>query len=123
MKNAINWFEIPAADFNRAVQFYSAVFNTQLTAEQMGPIQMAVFPSEGTGTVAGAVCAGEMYSPSATGTMVYLNANGQMNDMLARITNAGGTVVMPRTVITPEIGYMAVFRDTEGNHVSLHSND
>lgn len=123
MKNAINWFEIPAADFNRAVQFYSAVLNTQLTAEQMGPIQMAVFPSEGEGTVAGAVCAGEMYTPSANGTMVYLNANGEMNNMINRIANAGGTVVMPRTLITPEIGYMAIFRDTEGNHVALHSND
>lgn len=123
MKHAINWFEIPASDFARAVAFYSAVFNRTLTGERMGTIDMAVFPSEGELSVSGAVVAGEWYKPSAEGCMVYLNANGEMNAMLTRVEQAGGTIIMPRTLITESIGYMAVFRDSEGNSVALHSND
>ncbi len=122
MKNALNWFEIPAADFARAVKFYSAVYNTELSTESMGPMQMAVFPSEGEGSVSGAVVHGEWSKPSESGTLVYLNANSGMDATLERIVQAGGSIIMPRTLITEEIGYMAVFRDTEGNSVALHSN-
>jgi hypothetical protein len=31
-------------------------------------------------------------------------------------------VQMPKTQISPEIGYMAFFTDSEGNAVALHSN-
>jgi uncharacterized protein len=30
---------------------------------------------------------------------------------------------MPKTKITDEIGYMAGFVDSEGNHIALHSNN
>ncbi len=122
MMNSLNWFEIASSDFARAVTFYSAVWNTSLKVEEMGDLRMAVFPSEGEGSCAGAVVGSAFHKPSAEGTLVYLNANSGMDAMLERISNAGGSIVMPRTLITPEIGYMAVFRDSEGNHVALHSN-
>lgn len=34
---------------------------------------------------------------------------------------AGGKIVVPKTEISPEYGHMAVFIDTEGNRVALHS--
>ncbi len=122
MKNALNWFEIPSADFNRAVSFYSAIFNAPLHVETMGDMQMGVFPYEGDGACGGAVVHGPFQKPSAQGTLVYLNANDGMDAMIDRIVKAGGSIVMPRTQITPEIGYMAIFSDSEGNTVALHSN-
>ena len=40
--------------------------------------------------------------------------------MLDRVEGAGGKVVMPKTSIG-ENGFMALFLDTEGNKVGLHS--
>lgn len=34
---------------------------------------------------------------------------------------AGGAVVQSKTLIAPGMGYFAIFTDTEGNSVGLHS--
>jgi len=41
--------------------------------------------------------------------------------VLDRIEKAGGKIIVPKTQISPEHGYMAVFIDTEGNRIALHS--
>ena len=120
MKNTINWFEIPVKDFERAKKFYSNILNFKIEESQMGPYRMGFLPYE-QGTVSGAICLGEGYEPSANGTLVYLNANGIMDEVLGKIESAGGKIVMPRTNITPEIGDMAMFIDTEGNKIALHT--
>lgn len=56
-QNVAVWFEIPAADFDRAVGFYEKVFDTQLRREKWGPSDMAVFPHEGE-AVSGCIMAG-----------------------------------------------------------------
>jgi len=64
-----------------------------------------------------------MHKPSTEGTMVYLNANPAMDEVLGKVEAAGGKVMMPKTAISPEIGHMASFEDTEGNKVGLHSQN
>jgi len=44
MTNAINWFEIPATDFQRAVTFYGAIFETSLQHVRMDGFDMGMFP-------------------------------------------------------------------------------
>jgi predicted enzyme related to lactoylglutathione lyase len=120
-KSAINWFEIPAMDFERAVRFYSKIFDYEIPTRDMGHIRMGFFqhqPGAGTG---GAVVHGEHYTPSTDGTRVYLNAGTDLRVVLDRVTDAGGIVVMGKTQVSPEIGYIAVIGDTEGNRVYLHS--
>ena len=39
---------------------------------------------------------------------------------LAQVEKAGGKIVMPKTS-TGGNGFMALFKDTEGNRVALHS--
>ena len=73
--NAV-WFEIPAANFERAVKFYEAVFQVSLKRENIGG-EMAVFP-EGDG-VYGAVVSQEGYVPAANGAVVYLSAGDAMS--------------------------------------------
>lgn len=120
MNNAINWFEIPTSDFNRAVQFYSTILSTELKGETMGDMQMAIFPHD-SGAVGGAIVAGTHYMPGATGTIPYLNATGILDAVLERIQHAGNTIYMPKTFLGEDIGYIALFCDSEGNTIGLHS--
>lgn len=121
MGNAINWFEIPSEDFSRAVQFYSTVLGAELTPSNMGGIDMAVLPYDEQ-KVGGAVVHSPMHKSGAGGSLIYLNADGQLDAMLERITLAGGTVHVPKTLVSADIGYMAIFGDTEGNTLALHSS-
>ena len=120
MKNAINWFEIPATDFDRAVRFYSEIYDNDMPTRDMGHINMGFFSHE-QGQVGGAVVSGEGYAPAIDGSKVYLNGGSDLRTVLDRVADAGGTVVMGKTEISPEIGFFAIFDDTEGNRIYLHS--
>ncbi|HEU4718489.1 MAG TPA: VOC family protein [Bacteroidia bacterium] len=123
--NSLNWFEIPATDITRAKKFYESIFKMEMTdmGEMMG-MKMAGFPAEmGNGKVSGALVQGPMHKPSADGSVIYLNAGSNVQGVLERIEQSGGKVVMPRTQISPEIGYMAFFMDSEGNRMALHGQN
>ncbi len=122
MQPCISWFEIPTADFERGIQFYETVLGVTLKREDMGPMRMAMFPKSDEDRVGGAVTYFEGGNPPGpTGTVVYLFAGDDLGVPLARVEAAGGQVLVPKTLITPEIGYFAVFKDSEGNHVGLFS--
>lgn len=90
--------------------------------EMMG-MQMAFFPSEDmNGKVSGGLVQGPMHKPSADGAKIYLNGNPDLSAALSRVEAAGGKVLMPKTKISDDIGFMAFFTDSEGNNVALHSN-
>ena len=123
-KNAISWFEIPAIDLDRAQKFYETIFNIQMIPLATPNLQMRMFPIEDMmNGIGGALCKAEgFYKPSATdGPLVYLNANPDVQNVLDKIESAGGKIQVPKTMISPEYGHMAVFIDTEGNRVALHS--
>jgi predicted enzyme related to lactoylglutathione lyase len=120
MANAINWFEIPVVDFGRAKKFYNTIFGFTMHEQEMGGYMMGFFPGD-PNSVCGAICRGEGYKPSAEGSLIYLNADGKIDEIIGRIENAGGKMVMPKTLVTDDIGYIAYFKDTEGNKVALHS--
>jgi len=120
MANMINWFEIPAVDFDRAVKFYGAIFGTEIPKQKMQNYDMGFFPGE-RGFVSGAVVHGDGYVPSDKGSLVYLNGGDDLGGVLSKVEKAGGKVVVPKTKITDEYGFFALFLDTEGNKVGLHS--
>lgn len=120
MDNAVNWFEIPAADFERAIRFYEQVMACELVRSTMGEAVMAMFPTAGSG-VGGCLVSHPAMKPSPEGTCVYLNAGKDLAPALSRVASAGGSIVLPRTKISDEIGYFAVFIDSEGNRVGMHS--
>jgi len=122
--NAISWFEIPTQDIDRAANFYEAIFNVSMIPLDLQQLKMRMFPVEDPGKgVGGALCYNkEFYKPSATdGPLIYLNGNPDVQNILDKVEPAGGKIVVPKTQISPEYGYMAVFIDTEGNRVALHS--
>lgn len=117
----INWFEIPVADMSRARAFYEAVLGVELKEENHPPdCEMSVFPYSEPNT-GGALCRMKHMVPGAAGTLVYLNAGDDLSIPLARVEAAGGAILMPKTLLSPEIGAIAIFRDSEGNHIGLHS--
>lgn len=120
MANVLNWFEIPATDINRAVKFYTQVIGGEFQQMEMMGYKMAFFPMEGEG-VGGALVEGEGYKPTLEGAVVYLNGNDDLSIPLSKVEAAGGKIIMPKTKITDDIGYMAFFIDSEGNRVAFHS--
>lgn len=118
--NPVNWFEIPASDIEQAKNFYEAVFNIEMSINEMGGSQMAWFPSDPTQPGAtGTLIQGEGYVPSMEGSMVYL-AVKDIEATLVKIQENGGEPLTPKISIG-EYGFIAMFRDNQGNKVSLHS--
>jgi predicted enzyme related to lactoylglutathione lyase len=122
-KNAVSWFEIPVNDLNRAQKFYETIFDIEMIPMDMPQIKMCMFPVADPMSVGGAICQrGNFYKPSAkSGPLVYLNGNPDVQNVLDRVEAAGGKIVIPKTQISPDQGYMAVFLDNEGNRLALHS--
>jgi predicted enzyme related to lactoylglutathione lyase len=118
--HAIDWFEIPVADLDRAKKFYEALLGTELRRDTMGPNTIAVF-SYGERAVGGCLIAGPGRQPSADGTLVYLGVGATLDAPLARATAAGGRIVTPRTVLPGDMGSFAHIVDSEGNRVGLHA--
>jgi predicted enzyme related to lactoylglutathione lyase len=91
--------------------------------EMMG-MKMAGFPADmGNGKASGALVQSQQHKPSMDGCVIYLNANPKIQTVIDRIEKTKGKVLMPKTQISPEIGYMAIFADTEGNKVALHAQN
>jgi len=122
--NALNWFEVSVTDIDRAKKFYESVFNIKMETMDMMGMKMAMFPFEnGSGKLSGALVQSNMHKPSADGVKVYFNGNPNLNAALDRVTKAGGKIVMPKTAIGENFGFMAFFIDSEGNVVALHSQN
>ncbi len=123
VKDAIAWFEIPVADFERARKFYEQIFDFEMPVMEMGPVRMGIllYDRENNG-VGGAICFGEGYQPAGTGgPKVYLNGGNDLNVVLKKVPAAGGQIILDKGLIAEDIGYMGFFRDTEGNVLGLHS--
>jgi predicted enzyme related to lactoylglutathione lyase len=120
MKNAINWFEIPAKDFARAKKFYESVLAATVTEMPHPTLKYGMLPADMENGVGGGLVQGEGYIPSDKGSLIYLNGGEDLSVPLSRVEKAGGKITMPKTAIGPN-GFMAQFFDTEGNKVALHS--
>ena len=124
MKNAINWFEIPSSDFERAKSFYEKVLDTKMETHSMegAGMKMGFFPADWENGIGGGIAYGPGYEPSDKGTLVYLNGGDDLSVPLSRVEDAGGKIVVPKTSLGPN-GFMAQFIDSEGNKVAFHSRN
>lgn len=118
-ENFLSWYEIPAADLDRAINFYSSIFDIKFETVHTGVHTMAFFPAE-TG-VGGAIVYGDGCIPSQTGTLVYLNAGSNLDEPLSKIVSSGGQILMGKTFISDDVGFYALILDSEGNRLALYS--
>ena len=117
--NVPAWFEIPAANLDRAQKFYETILGVDLKRENMG-MPMAVFPRGDRPNATGALISGEHATPSVHGSIIYLHVD-DVKPVLARVKTQGGDTVVPRTQLPDNIGFFAQIIDSEGNRVGLFS--
>jgi len=122
MKNLIAIVEIPVADFARAVAFYEAVLGLRIHQVDMQGTLMGVLPGDDD-TVNVVLAKGADYKPTTEGAVIYLNTGQDLQPTLDKIEASGGKLIVPKTEISPEMGFFALFIDTEGNKLGLHSSN
>lgn len=120
MKNFISIVEIPTIDFSRAVAFYQAILDISIEEIQMDGVRMGLFPNDGKNVFVQLINGNE-YKTSVDGTIIYLNAGDDLQTVAIKIEANRGKIVVPKTEIGPEMGFYAMFIDTEGNKLGLHS--
>jgi uncharacterized protein len=122
LDNSITWFEIPVSDFERAKKFYSSIYDYEMPETSVGDVRMGFLLYEQLEhRVGGAICQGKQHVPSATGVLPYLNGGNDLSIVLNRVENAGGKILQQKRFIGEGLGYVALFTDTEGNRIGLHS--
>ncbi len=123
MSHAINWFEIPVTQLDRAINFYATVTGRRLQRMDFGVPgqQEAVFETADQHERTGSLVQSAQAQPAPTGTVVYLAVEGGLDDCLARVPAAGGVVVLGTTDLPPGMGCFAHIIDSEGNRVGLHA--
>lgn len=120
MENVITFFDIPATDFSRAVSFYKAILGLEINENEMFGTKMGFFPTDGK-NVSGAIVQGKDYKPSTDGVVAYLNGGNDLQNVLDKVESNNGKIIVPKTHISPEVGYIGMFIDTEGNKMAVHS--
>jgi uncharacterized protein len=117
--NQIVWVDIPVLDLDRAVRFYSAVLGAQVQKQEYPGMTIALLPGAES-DVSGCLFVKADEKPSDRGMLVYLNAQGRLDEAISAVESSGGKVLQPKHQIGPH-GYRAVILDSEGNRVALHS--
>jgi len=117
--NPVVYFEIPVLDMERAIIFYSAVFDFTFEKDIIDHNEMAFFPFEdGARGITGALAKGEIYVPTMQGVLVYFGTD-DIDAILHKAVEAGGEILYPKTS-NGELGHVAEFKDSEGNRIALH---
>lgn len=122
MKKLIAFFEIPAADFRRAIDFYETVLNMKLPTCECEEEKMAFF-TEGDEFV-GAVSYASDFLPSEKGVLIHFNVD-EIEPTLETILKKGGKVVIPKTKIEAEVGdislYLLIRRETASVFMQINN--
>ncbi|PIR74004.1 MAG: glyoxalase [Candidatus Magasanikbacteria bacterium CG10_big_fil_rev_8_21_14_0_10_47_10] len=131
MKDPIVHFEIPADDVDRAMNFYKNTFGWEFKKWDMpagsstgGDPYYGVFTTDvdekqqpkKPGAINGGLMKRKMPNQPF---MNYITAES-ISDKLESIEANGGEIVMPKTEIAAGMGWIAAFKDPEGNMMGLH---
>ncbi len=115
----VSHFEIPADDADRAVGFYQNVFGWQINRWD-GP-QDYWLVSTGDGDKPG--INGGLLNRVQPGHPVINSIDvPSVDDYVTKITRHGGQIVVPKMPITG-VGWLAYFKDTEGNIFGIMQED
>ncbi len=119
--NPVVYFEIPVKDINRAMKFYTSVFNFTFESEIIGKNEMALFPfTEENSGISGALAKGEIYKPTKDGVVIYFNTEN-IENTLKLATKNDAQILYPKTS-NGDLGFVAEFEDSEGNRIALHQS-
>jgi predicted enzyme related to lactoylglutathione lyase len=115
--NFVCWAEIPVTDMEKGMAFYSAVTGADLELDTSGPNPMAnLRPKDMMNGVGGHLYPGKP-AAQGEGPTIHLMAEGKLEDVMERVTAAGGQVVSPPITIPPGRFFYAI--DPFGNSVGF----
>lgn len=119
--HALNWFEIPALDLDRAFEFYQNILPGRVRKGTFFGSELVLFnvPFNTGEAVGGSLVVRPDLTPTSAGPVIYLNTFGQLDEALARVEAAGGKVLAPKMELG-NFGASAVILDSEGNKIGLH---
>ncbi len=118
MQNPAVYFEIPVSDMSRATAFYHDVFGYDFVYENIHGNDMAMLPFyDDASGITGALAKGNIYKPSLQGVLIYLHTEN-IDQTLAKVIAHGGKTLFPKT-LSGAYGYVAEFKDSEGNRIGL----
>ncbi|GBF22532.1 glyoxalase-like domain protein [Arenibacter sp. NBRC 103722] len=120
MNSYVSIFEIPATDISRAINFYKEILGVEIERLEFPGMEMGLFPYQDQ-MVTGVIMKGEGYEPSAKGVTIYLNGGDNLQTILDKVEGNGGKIIVPKSLHADESGYYALFLDSEGNKMGLHS--
>ena len=127
MENTVVWADIPVTDLDRAMAFYGAVLQRKFTkVEGMDGIALEAPPENASNTpptefpVSFDLALTENTRPSTDGCTIYLNSYGDPEGMIQRAVAAGGEVIMPVQDMGQMVGFIGMFKDSEGNRIGVH---
>ncbi len=122
--NAINWFEIPALDLERAFQFYTSVLHGNVRKGTFGNGELILFnvPFNTGEAVGGSIVVREDLKPTTDGAVIYLNTFGKLSSAVEKVESAGGKVIIPEMNLG-KFGFAAIIIDSEGNKIGLLSDE
>lgn len=118
MSDFIVWFEIPVKDLDRAIKFYSSVLAVPVQL-QHGESPMGILGFEHS-PASGCLYQADDERIGKGGPVLYFNVSGRLDDSLVKVEANGGEVVQNKHSIGV-YGYRAIVKDSEGNHIALHS--
>lgn len=119
MIGKLAWYDIPVLDMDRACKFYAEIFQIDIQRQEAGEYKIGIFQTE---EATGALVLGPGLTPAKTGFLPYFSATKDLNNILLRVKAAGGKVELEKTSLQDH-GYYAIFHDTEGNRLGLHSTN
>ncbi|MBL7831538.1 MAG: VOC family protein [Saprospiraceae bacterium] len=122
--HAINWFEIPAIDLERAFIFYSTILNNNVRKGTFGNSELILFnvPFNTGEAVGGSIVVRNDLKPTTEGGNIFLNAFGTLSNAVSKVESAGGKVIVPFMDLG-KFGFAAIIIDSEGNKIGLISNE
>lgn len=122
MNSHISIFEIPATDISRAINFYQDILNIKIEKMEIPEMEMGILPYEEQAVI-GLIIKGEGYTPSTAGITIYLNGGDDLQPILDKVEARGGKIIVPKTAHADNSGFFALFLDSEGNKMGLHSQN
>ena len=116
MPNSIVHFEIPADDVRRAKKFYERVLGWKIS----DPWKMDYFLVETKKKGEEGINGGLMQRKMPDQPFMNYLAVDSIDAYCKKVEKAGGVVVLPKQEIAPGMGWIAAFKDTEGNIMGFH---